>query len=130
MDRRTGRNILERQSIADENIGVWTTHDRLTDGEPDGLDDVALLAVRVVDQRDAGAAVRVILYRCNGARYAVFVTLEVDEAQLLLVTAAVMTYAERAGVIAAAGALLDSEQRLVRLVRRDVVGDELRRKTE
>ena len=59
-----------------------------------------------------------------------YLSLEVDDAKLLLVTAAVVAHAERTGVVAAAGALLDSEQRLMRLVRRDVVVDELRREAE
>ena len=41
-----------------------------------------------------------------------------------------VAHAERTSIVAAAGALLDSEQRLMRLVRRDVVGDELRREAE
>src|SRR5258705_7261903 len=127
VNRRTGGDVLERQSVADENICVGAAHDRLTDGETDGLNDVALLAVRVVDQRDAGAAVRIVFNGRDGAGDAVLVALEVNDAKLLLVTAAVVAHAERTGVVAAAGALFDSEQRLVRLVRRDVVGDELRR---
>ena len=126
--RRAGRNVLQRQRVADENIGVRAAHDRLTDRETDGLNDVALLAVRVVDQRDARAAVRIVLDGRDGAGDAVLVALEVDEAQLLLVTAALVADGERAGAVAAAGALLDSEQRLMRLVRRDVVVDQLRRK--
>ena len=122
--------FFKRQRVADENVSVRTAHDRLPDREPDRLDDVALLAVRIVDQRDAGAAVRIVLDRRHGARNPELVALEVDEPQLLLVTAAVMTHGESAGAVAAAGALLDFEQRLMRLVRRDVVVDELRRKAE
>src|SRR3984885_493962 len=130
VNRGTGRNVLQRQSIADEDVGVRATHDRLANRETDRLDDVALLAVSVVNQSNAGAAVRVVLNRRHRAGDTVLITLEVDEAQLLLVTAAVMTDGERASAVAAAGALLNSEQRLMRLVRRDVVVDETRRKAE
>ena len=71
-------------------------------------------------------AVRIVLDRRDLARNAELVALEVDEAQLLLVPAAVVAHGQVAGVAAAAGALLDCQQRLVRLVRRQVVVDQLR----
>jgi hypothetical protein len=46
------------------------------------------------------------------------------------VTATVVTHRKAAVVVAAAGALLDPEQRLMRLVRRDVIVDKLRREAE
>ena len=55
----------------------------------------------------------------------ILVALEVDKAQLLLVTAAVVAHGQSAGVVASAGALLHCKQRLVRLVRRQVVVDQL-----
>jgi hypothetical protein len=45
-------------------------------------------------------------------------------------TAAVVAHRHTASIVAAASALLDSEQRLMRLVRRDVIVDELRREAE
>jgi hypothetical protein len=67
VDSGAGRNVFERQSVADENIRVRAAHDRLTDRETDGLNNVALLAVGVVDQRNAGAAVRIVLDSRDGA---------------------------------------------------------------
>ena len=96
-------------------------HHRLSNLQANRLNDVALLAVRIADQRDARGAVRIVLDRRHLARYAVLVALEVNQAQLLLVAAAMMTDGQVARVAASAGALLDRQQRLVRLVRRDVV---------
>jgi len=130
MHNRSRRDELQRQRIADEDIGLRPAHDRLTDSETNRLNDVALLAVRVVDQRDAGAAVRIVLDRRNSSGDPELVALEVNKAQLLLVTATVVTHRKAAVVVAAAGALLDSEQRLMRLVCRDVIVDKLRREAE
>ena len=58
------------------------------------------------------------------------VALEVDQAQLLLVAAAVVAHGHVDRSCAAAGALLDCQQRLVRLVRRDVVVDQRRLEAE
>ena len=63
-------------------------------------------------------------------RNPVLVALEVDDAKLLLVSAALVTNGQAAGVVASAGALLDGKQRLVRLVRRQVVVDQLGREAE
>ncbi len=130
MHRRTGGNVLQRQRVADQDVRLRAAHDLLSDLQSDGLDDVALLAVRVVDQRDARAAVRIVLDRRNGARNPELVALEVDQAKLLLVAAALVTHGQSAGAVTAAGALLDCQQRLVRLVRRQIVVDELRLEAE
>ena len=58
------------------------------DCEPLRGEDVALLAVRVVDQRDVGAAVGVVLDRRHPGRDAVLGALEVDLAVAALGPAA------------------------------------------
>ena len=87
---RAGRNVLQRQRVADQNVGLRAAHDLLADLQPERLNDVALFAVRIMNQRDARAAVRVVLDGRDGAGNAVLVALEVDEAQLLLVAAALV----------------------------------------
>ena len=69
-----------------------------------GRDDVAALAVGVAEQRDVGAAVRVVLEPLDLGRNAVLVALEVDQAVVLLVAAALMARGD-AAVVVAAGAL-------------------------
>ena len=89
--------------------------------QADRLQDVALLAVRVGQQRDARRAVRVMLDRRHRRRDVALVALEVDDAVAPLVAAAAPPRRELAVVVAAAGLLQRLDQRLVRLGRRDLV---------
>jgi len=130
MHDRTGGDELQRQRVANKDISVRTAHDGLSDLEADGLNDVTLLAIRVVDERDTGAAVGIVLNRSDRAGDSVLLALEVDEAKLLLMTAAVMAHGHGAGGVTTTGAGLDGEQRLVRFIRRDVVVDQLRSEAE
>src|SRR6185436_14519209 len=82
--------------------------------------DVRLEAVGVVEQRDAGRAVRVVLDRGDLRRDVVLAALEVDDAVAALVAAALMARRDAAVVVAAAllGQLLG--ERLLRLRLRDL----------
>ena len=84
------------------------------------MQDVALLAVHIVQKRDARAAVRVVLDGRNLGGHAVLVALEVDDAVTALVAAALMARGDAAVVVAPRLVRLRSEQRLLRLVRRDL----------
>ena len=64
--------------------------------------DVPLLAVDVVQQRNAGRAVRIVLDRIDLGRHAVLVAAEVDQPVLPLVAAAAMPRRDLALVVAAA----------------------------
>ena len=55
-----------------------------------GRQDVALLAVDIVQQGDPRTAVRVVLHAVDAGRHAVLVAAEVDQAVHLLVAAAAM----------------------------------------
>ena len=114
MDGGAGKgNALQRKGVADKDVSVRTAHDLLADSEADRLNDVALLAVRVVNEGDAEAAVGIVLDGGYGAGDAELVALEVDYAQLLLVAAAVVTYGlEGLVLLVAACAPLDSEQKV------------------
>src|ERR1700722_18467767 len=54
--RGAGWDVLERQCIADQNVSLGPAHDRLPYLQPYRLNDVALLAVQVMHQRDARGA--------------------------------------------------------------------------
>ena len=97
--------------------------DRRAHLQANRLQDVALLAVEIMNQSDAGRAVRIVFDRRNLARYPILLALEVDQAQHLLVAAALMAHGQVALVAASAGALLDRQKRLVRPIRRQVVID-------
>ena len=116
-----GGNVFERQRIAHQDVRFRTRGDGLANLQAYRLKNVALLAVRIVHQRDAGRTVGVVLDRRHLARDAVLVALEVDQAQFLLMPAAVVANREVARVAASARPLAHREQRLVRRIRRQVV---------
>ena len=93
----------------------WPGDDRVAHLQPDRLQDVALLAVRVGQQRDARRAVRVVLDRRHLRRDVALVALEVDDAVHPLVAAAAPPRRQLAAVVAAAGLVQRLDQRLVRL---------------
>ena len=90
--------------------------DDVADLEPDRREDVALLAVAVVQQRDAGGAVGIVLDRRDLGRNRILGALEVDDAVLLARAAAFVARRDVAVVVAAGMLLLDLEQRLLGLL--------------
>src|SRR6266849_5972487 len=68
-------------------------------GEPLGRQDVALLAVRIVEQRDARGPVRVVLDCRHGRRHAELLAPEVDTPVLPLVAAPLMARGDVALVV-------------------------------
>src|SRR5439155_26861698 len=93
-------------------------HD-VADVESGRGEDVALLTVVVVQQRDARVAVRVVLDRRDLCGHAVFVALEIDEAVALLVTATPVTGCHASVGVTTAGFGLRLGQRLLGLRLRD-----------
>src|SRR5690606_11192046 len=92
-----------------------------------GGEDVALLAVEVVEQRDAAAAVGVVLDGGDLGGHAVLVPAEVDDAVPLLVAAAPVAGRLAPVHVAATGRRLLGHERPLGLVARDLgeVGDGL-----
>ena len=84
-------------------------------------EDVALLAVQVVQQRDARGAVGVVLDVRDLRRHAVLVALEVDDAVAPLVAAALVARGDAPVAVAAAVLLERRQQRTLRLAARDVL---------
>jgi len=84
-------------------------------------DDVALLTVAVMDERDAGRPVRVVLDAGDAARHAVLVPLEVDDPVHALVAAAAVAHRDPALVVAAGPLRKRLKQRFLRLVGGDLV---------
>src|SRR4029079_1700511 len=121
VDQRAQRDVLQRQRVARQDVDVVPRHDRRPHGEADRVQDVALLAVGIRQQRDPRRAVRVVLDRRHRRRDVALVALEVDDAVVPLVTAAAPPRGELAVVVAAAGALQRLDQRAVRLGGGDVV---------
>src|SRR4051812_10397652 len=86
--RGAGRDVFQRKRIADQDVRVWTANDLLPDLQSDGLQDVALFAVRIIQQSDARRAVGIVLDGSDGRGNAGLIALEVDRADLALVSTA------------------------------------------
>src|SRR5205807_2555350 len=95
--------------------------DRVTDLQAQGRQDVALLAVLVMDERDAGAAVGVVLDGRDLARNTELVSLEVDLPVQLPIAAALVPRGDAALIVAAGVGRQRLDEALLRLLRRDLV---------
>ena len=103
VDRRTDRDVAQRQVVARLDVGGRAGLDRGALAQVLRRDDVALLAVGVVQQRDPGGAVRVVLDVRDLGRHAVLVVAtEVDDAVGALVATTLVTGGDPALVVAAA----------------------------
>src|SRR5947207_11828645 len=94
---------------------VITRRDLGTNLEAVRREDVALLAIAVLEQCDAGSPVRIVLDRSDLGHDAAFPALEIDLAVFLFVTAADMPRSQTALVVAAAASFLRLGQTLDRL---------------
>src|SRR5438270_3475161 len=92
------------------------------------MDDVALFAIGIMQQRNVGAAIGVVFNRRNFRRHADFVAPKIHLAVLLLMTATAMPDHDFTVIVAASRALFRLEQSLLRLLLGDVAfvqnGDE------
>ena len=106
-------DVAQRQRVAGADLGALARLQLVADLQVLRGEDVALLAVEVVQQRDAAGAVGVVLDGRDLGGDAVLVPLEVDDAVLLLVAATAVAGGLAAVVVAATGAALLGEQRLL-----------------
>src|SRR4051794_34654946 len=113
VDRRAERDVRERQGVADAGLGLRAGEDHVTDLQAVRQEHVALLAVAVEEEPDAGRPVRVVLDRREPGGHAELVAPEVDPAVVLLLAAAAMADADASRVVPPGAALLRLEERLV-----------------
>src|SRR4051794_25832389 len=103
VQRRTRRDGPQGKAVAHLDLGALARRDRRADPQPRRRQDVALLAVGVVQQRDVGAAVGVVLDRGHLGGNAVLEPLEVDLAVATLVPATAVAGGDPALGVAPAG---------------------------
>ena len=101
VDQGTNGDLGKRHGVAGLDVGASAGHDGIANLEALGSQDVALLAVHVVEQSDASRAVRIVLNRGNLGGHAVLVALEVDATILTLVAAALVTDGDVAMIVTA-----------------------------
>src|SRR5690606_20635543 len=113
VDGGTGRDVAKRQVVARLDVGGGAGLDRGALLDALGRQDVALLAVHVVQQRDVGGAVGDVLDVRDLGRDAVLVqATEVDDAVGTLVPAATVARGDAAVGVATTGLAQRAQQRL------------------
>src|SRR5271170_1798510 len=111
-----GRDAAQRQRVARLDVRARAGLHRVPGRQALRADDVALLAVRVVEQRDPGGPVRVVLDVRDLGRHAVLVRpAEVDQPVGPLVAAALVPGGDAAVHVPAAARVQRAHQRLLRL---------------
>src|SRR5690606_37613082 len=122
----TGRDVAQRQVVARLDVSARARLDDVALLQLLRREDVALLAVEVVQQRDARGAVGVVLdVRDAGVDAVLVVATEVDHAVLALVATTDVTGRDATLVVATAGLRQRTQQRLLGRRPRDLgeVGD-------
>src|SRR5699024_2144701 len=118
---RTRGDVAQREAVTGLDVGLRTVLDLGALLEAGGRQDVALLAVHVVQQRDTSGAVRVVLDVGDLGRHAVLVVpTEVDHAVGTLVAATLVAGGDTAVAVAAALGVQRTDQGLLRLRARDL----------
>src|SRR5215470_1604553 len=119
------RNVPDGQRVAGKDVRLRPRHHHVPGLEPQRRDDVALLAVLVVEERNARGAAWIVLDACHLGGDAELVPLEVHLAQHALVPAAPMPDGDAPVGVAAVRPLLWREQALLRRLLGDLlVGEE------
>src|SRR5436190_2386660 len=120
VDDGADRDAQQRQRVADGDVGQRARLHRHADLQPVGGQDVGLLAVDVVQQRDVGRPVGVVLDRRDAGGHAVLGALEVDLAIQPLGATAAVAGGLAAVVVAPAGLLEALDEGLLGLGLRDL----------
>src|SRR5690606_25698078 len=118
---RTRGDVAQREAVAGLDVRRRAVLDAVALLQAGGRQDVALLAVHVVQQRDAGGPVRVVLDVSDLGRDAVLVVpAEVDDAVGTLVAAALVAGGDAAVPVPPALGVERTHQGLLRLGARDL----------
>src|SRR3954454_2369050 len=115
------RDVAERQRVAGTDLGLGAGHQLVAARHAVGGDDVALLAVGVVQQGDPRRAVRVVLDVRDRGRHAVLVPTEVDHPVPALVAAALVARGDPPVDVAPGLVTTLGDERLLGLVARELV---------
>src|SRR5450631_2855559 len=122
VNRRAGRNIPQRQGVPHQNVSLGSAQNLLPNLQAVGLHNITLLAIGVAQQGDAHRAAGIVFDRLDRRWNSALVALEVDRAQLALIAAAPEPHGRVAGIAPSTRPQLSLNQRLVRLLRRNIVG--------
>ena len=116
VNRGAERDGLERESVAHGRLGALPGAYFGPHGETDRGQDVSLLAVLVLQEGDAGRAVRVVFDGEDLGENSLLLALEIDKTVLSLMAPAAMPHGKATVVVATAGPLSSRRERLFRPV--------------
>jgi hypothetical protein len=108
-------NVGDGEAVARLDVGALARDDDIAHLEAVRGQDVALLAILVLNQGDEGGTVGVVLEGEHGGGHVNLVTLKVDDTVLLLVAAALVAHGDSAIAVAARMLLELFQQALFRL---------------
>ncbi|MCY1433711.1 hypothetical protein D9M71_497470 [compost metagenome] len=111
---RTNRNVAQRQAVANLDRRMGTGYQLIASTHALRRDDVATLAVCVLQQGNVSSAVRVIFDTLNGGSNAILVATEIDQTIVLLVSTADVASGDAAVVVTTTSLALLLDQRSVR----------------
>ena len=121
MDNSTCGDVTQRQVVAGLDICLCTCLNNISLPYTLRGNDIALLAICIMQERDAGRPVRIIFDLSNFCWYAIFIPpLEINKEVLALVSAATVAACHTAVTVTTAGLAEFTQQRLLRGGTRDL----------
>src|SRR5207302_6235399 len=120
VDHRAEGDRTQRQAVTRADVRLGSRHHAIADAQPDRREDVALLAVDVVEERQARRAVRIVLDGSNARGDVLLVAAEVDDPVAPLVAAAAMAQRDAAVVVAPAALADRRHERRLRTIAGDL----------
>src|SRR5699024_6529575 len=115
MDLGTDRDRAKLHCVARLDWRLGAAQNLVSGAHVARRQNIASLAVDVLDQGDVRAAIGIVFDPLDDAANPVLVATKIDATIMMLVSATTMTRGHPAGVVAAAGAALGFQQRRVRL---------------
>src|SRR6266566_9779226 len=114
------RDLAQWKCVADPAVRALAGDDLVPNRKSLRVQDVALLSILVLDERDARGTVRIVFDLAHRRRHPVLVALEVDDAIHALVSTANATHGDVPVIVAAAALGERLHQRLLAEVPRDL----------
>jgi len=94
VDHGTNWDIRQRKIVPRADFHTWTRKQRIANFDPNGGNDVALLAVSIGQQCQAGSPVGIVFDRADFRGNVHLIPFEVDQADLPAFAAAAMAYSD------------------------------------
>src|SRR5690606_559021 len=113
VDGATNRDIAQRQAVTRLDRRLGTTDQLIASYHALGGDDVATLAVSILQQSNMSGTVRIVFHALHGGRNAILVATEIDQTVVLLVAAPTMTRGDTTIVVTTTGLALLLQQRCI-----------------